>query len=335
MTPPLATKRPSRTVCLNRFACVAAAGLFLLVGFVPGRCAPPLRGAQDEVTPGAAEPPRPDYAWAPALLYTIISAPNAAARNSLYDAAFAVGPPLVPDLEAALRDDRTAEFAAQSLAFIGGDESLGALAKLVNDPRNLDLKRFYYGALGEFDTQEANQILLNVIRNANQEPDRTVTEAAIIALTARSDVSLVALLEQAKSSLTDPVIQDDLENTISIIQNRGRTLASQRGESASIPQAVRAYFLPATPPRAAAPAAHAEGGSPSPSRAQAPPASMHVRIQGIAFAPGKRRALAHVVFEDASAIANYRIVLQQQRGIWAVASVWLGSEMEKPGPAVR
>jgi len=327
--PPIATKRRSRRICPNLFAAA-----WLLFSLLPGPWMLPLRAAQDEANPAAAAAPRsPDYAWAPALLYAILQAPNAAARDSLYDAAFAAGPPVVPQLEAAIQDDRTAEFAAQSLAFIGGDKALGALANLINDPRDLDLSRFYYGALGEFDTPEANQILLNVIRNANQQPDRTVTEAAIIALTARSDVSLVAPLEQAKSKLTDPVIQDDLENAISIIQSRGRYLASQRGKSATvtIQQAVRAYFLPATAPPAA-PAAHTGSGA-TPPRAQAPPAGIHVRIQGLAFAPGKTRALAHVVFEDAAAIANYRIVLQQQRGRWTVASVWLGSETERQAPA--
>lgn len=303
----------------GRFAGGAALLLFLLASFLSALWMLPLCAAQDEAAPAAAKDLKTDYAWAPALLYAILNAPNAAAQNSLYDAAFAVGPPLVPDLEAALQDDRTAEFAAQSLAFIGGDKALGALGKLVNDPRDLNLNRFYYGALGEFDTPEANQILLNVIRNANHQPDRTVTEAAIMALTVRSDVSLVAPLEQAKSKLTDPVILDDLENAISIIRSRGRTRTG-RSAAVTIPQAVHAYFLPATLPPAAAPATHARGSA----------AGVHVRIQSLAFAPGKTRALAHVAFEDAAAIANYRIVLQHRHRGWKVASAWLGSEMEKP-----
>jgi len=331
---PIAIKRRPRAAGISRFAAFLL--LFSFVSLLPGLSTLSLRAAQDKTPASSATPGKPDYAWAPALLYAILQAPNAAARNALYDAAFAAGRPIVPQLEAAIQDDRTAEFAAQSLAFIGGDKALGALAKLINDPRDLDLSRFYYGALGEFDTPEANQILLNVIRNANRQPDRTVTEAAIIALTARFDVSLVAPLKQAESKLTDPVIQDDVENAISIIQSRGRYLVSQRGKSAqlSIPQAVRAYFLPATAP-ATASVLHTGSSSAPPSHASTPPAGAHVRIQGLAFAPGKTRALAHVVFEDSAAIANYRIVLQQQHGSWTVASVWLGSETERPAPAAH
>lgn len=60
-----------------------------------------------------------------------------------------------------------------------------------------------------------------------------------------------------------------------------------------------------------------------------------VRVVNIALSPDKGRALARVVFEDPSAAANYDIVLQKRFGDWAVASVWLGAEMEKalPQPA--
>ncbi|MGH9358272.1 MAG: HEAT repeat domain-containing protein [Terriglobia bacterium] len=310
-------KRCSRAGWLNRCAAIC-----LAFGLSAGLWAVPSRAGQNSAN---TESQKSAYAWAPALLYAVLTAPNAAARNYLYDAAFAAGPPIVPDLTAALQDDRTAEFAAQSLAFIGGDTAIAALAKLVNDPRNLALSRFYYGALGESDTPKANAVLLNVIRNANNQPDRTVTEAAIIALTARSDLSLVAPLQQAESKLTDPVIQDDLENTISIIRNRGRYLASQRGKSAgvSITQVVREYFRSGI-----APAAHAVSRPGSPVGSQAP--GFHVRIDRVVDSPGETRALAHVVFEEASASANYRIVLQQQDGRWTVASVWLGNEAERP-----
>lgn len=304
----------------------------LLAAFAPSLHAFPSRSAQDKAGGVSAEPRQPDCGWAPAVLYTILTSPNAAAQDSLYDAAFAAGPPLVPELQAALGDDRTAEFAAQSLAFIGGSTAIGALEKLVTDPRDLNLRRFYYGALGEFDTPQANEILLNVIRNANQEPDRTVTEAAIVALTARSDAKLAPSLEQAESKLTDPVIQDDLENAISIIKSRGRYLTSARGKTSgtSISQAVRAYFLPASSP-AAVPASH--GKQPLPSRVRGSAAGVHVKIRNVAFAPSKTRALAHVLFENAAAMADYRIVLEQQQGNWTVASVWLNDETEKPRSA--
>ncbi|MGH9446650.1 MAG: HEAT repeat domain-containing protein, partial [Terriglobia bacterium] len=206
----------------------------------------PTQQGQDLVLPPAGEEPAPKYSWAPQLLAGIISSSNPAALNSLYDAAFAAGPSLVPQLEAALGDDRTAEFAAQSLAFIGGNQAKADLARLVHDPRDLDLRRFYYGALGEYTDPADTQILLSVIRNANHEPDRTVTDAAIVALTVRSDPSILPPLEQAESKLTDPVIRDDLAGAISIIQERAHYLASRGGQDSgsSIEQAVRLYFLP-------------------------------------------------------------------------------------------
>src|SRR2546427_8869173 len=61
--------------------------------------------------------------WAPELLDAILSSPNEEAHDALYRAAFAAGPAIVPQLEAAIKDDRTAEFAAQSLAFIRGAQA--------------------------------------------------------------------------------------------------------------------------------------------------------------------------------------------------------------------
>ncbi len=278
--------------------------------------ASPAPSPQEEGVLPPIEEPEPNYAWAPALLYKITQ--NAAANDLLYDAAFAAGPPIVPQLVAALKDDRTAEFAAQSLAFIGGKAALQALAGLVNDPRDLDLRRFYYGALSEFDTPKANQTLIRVIRNANNEPDRTVTEAAIIALTPRSDRGLAGMLEQMDSRLTDPVIKDDLKNAISIIRSRVRQAAFAPGKAQSIDQAIQGYFRPAL-------AAPGTG-----STATSPPAKLapgaRMKLDRVTFAPGKTRALAEATFEDSAAIAHYRIVLQQRGDDWTVASVWLGSE---------
>lgn len=308
---------------------------FLLAALLPGLLASPSRSAQEKAAGIRAESGEPDCSWAPALLYAILTSPNGAAQDSLYDAAFAAGPPLVPELQAALGDDRTAEFAAQSLGFIGGNKALGAIEKLVTDPRDLNLRRFYYGALGEFDTPQANETLLNVIRNANQEQDRTVTEAAIIALTARSDAKLVPSLVRAESKLTDPVIQDDLESAISIIKSRSRYLASIRGKTSgtSLAQTVHAYFLPSSSLAAAIPVSRA--GPPLPARNLGRAAGVHVKILNVVFAPGKTRALAHVHFEDAAAFADYRIVLEQQQGKWTVASVWLENETEKSAPAAQ
>ncbi len=121
------------------------------------------------------------------LLDAIERSPNPEAQDALYRAAVAAGPAIIPQLEEALKDDRTAEFAAQALAFIGGAQAMQILWKLQSDTRDLSLRRFYYGALGEFDAPEATQTLLAAINRADEEPDRTVTEAAILALTVRSD----------------------------------------------------------------------------------------------------------------------------------------------------
>lgn len=316
-------------VCVFVFLLILAGGATL--------SAAPFPFAQEDMTAPEADQ-QPHYAWAPALLYDIISSSSPEALDYLYDAAFATGPSMTPQLVEALKDDRTAEFAAQTLAFIGGEPALTALSKLVNDPRDLDLRRFYYGALGEFDTPQANQILVSAIANANNEPDRTVTEAAIIALTVHSNLSLLPSLEQAEAKLTDPVIQDDLQNALSIIQSRGHYLETPPGKNAggSIPQAVRVYFMPAleseeaagsSAPHAASPAGQRTGSATHPSNP-----GTHVDIQRLVFIPDKTRALAHVTFKEQTASADYKIVLQKRYGDWVVASVWLGNEEEAPAP---
>jgi hypothetical protein len=280
---------------------------------------------QDLTLPPAGEEPASKNAWVPDLLYGIIDSPNSGALNALYDAAFAAGRPIVPQLEAALRDDRTAEFAAQSLAFIGGDQAMKALAGLVHDPRDLDLRRFYYGALGGFDDPQSNGILLNVIRNANHEADRTVTEAAIVALTVRSDQNLMAPLQQAEAKLTDPVIQDDVTNVISIIQGHVRYLSAAHLQNSadSIEAAVHTYFIPAMQASLAAaagrsPASHA--GATRPARAA------KFKIRHVEYNPDKSRALARVTLEASAAAAHYWIVLQKQARGWTIETAWLEEE---------
>jgi hypothetical protein len=183
-----------------------------------------------------------------------------------------------------------------------------------------------------------------------------VTEAAIIALTARSDADLLPGLRAAEKRVTDIVIRDDLENAIDVIEARAKYLATPQGKSAggSVEQAVRTYFHPALEPspavaepagqtlRGSVPhhspaqtpakgAKAANGGAPSPAQSK-PGAS--VEIQNLTFSPDKTRALAHVVFQDPMALANYDMVLKKESGDWVIASVWLGNEVEKtpPGP---
>src|SRR5579883_147363 len=183
----------------------------------------------------------------------------------------------------------------------------------------------------------ANQILVNVIRNANHEPYRTVTEAAIIALTVHSNTTLVPSLKQAEAQLTDPVIQDDLENALSISQSRAHYLATSTGKDAggSIVQAVRAYFMPALEGDSGIEPA-SEHTITSHSKPQVhstprPAPQANVEIERLVFSPDKNRALAHVVFKEPGAIAHYKIVLQKRYGDWTLASVWLGREEERPG----
>ena len=299
------------------------------------------RGQETPSAPSANSPARdeaPAGDWAPQLLYDIWNSPNPEASQALYRAAFAAGPDIVPELEAALKDDRTAEFAAQSLAFIGGPRAFEILSKLVDDPRDLNLRRFFYGALGESETLEAARLLLDIIRRSDEEPDRTVTETAIIALTVHTDLNLVPALREAESQVKDYVIRDDLENAVTVIQARAHYLSSPEGKKAamSVEQAVRTYFIPAleSPAEQPAPSARSSGRAAKPQNQRAgrtaPP--VIVKIQQLTFSPDNTRALAHVTFEDPSAVAEYDMVLRKKLGDWTLASVWLGSEYEKLAP---
>ena len=273
-----------------------------------------------------AEAPIPGD-WAPELLDGILSAPNAQAADSLFRAVFAAGPSIIPQLAQALKDDRTAEFAAQSLAFMGTDQAMQILWKLQDDKRDLNLRRFYYGALAEYDNDKATQTLFQVINKSDAEPDRTVTEAAILALTVRKEASLTDLIHQAEKKVTDVVIRDDLENALDVIRIRSKYLATLEGKKAggSVDAAVRTYFIPALLP---------PPPSPSDVAAHRPPAKPDVKleIQNLTFSPDQLRALAGVILEDPSAVAKYDLVLQKRLGNWEVVSVWLGAETEKEAP---
>jgi hypothetical protein len=265
--------------------------------------------------------------WEPALLYGILTSPDPLAGHLLYRATFAAGPAVVPQLEAALKDDRTASFAARSLAYVGGRQAFSILAKLVNDPRNLDLRRFYYGALGEENDPRATAILLDKINNSDHEPDRSVTQDALLALTVRSNAALAAHLRQLSQDVTDPVIQDDIQNAADIIEGRARYLAQhpKLPTGGSVAQAIHTYFLPALegPPNSTSIQTHT-----------AVPA-VKERIVSQTFSPNQRRALVHVVFETPQALANYEIVVRKVGGAWKVASVWLGSEARRALSARR
>jgi hypothetical protein len=258
--------------------------------------------------------------WDPAKLYALLTSQDSQASEDLYRAAFAAGPAIIPKLEQALQDDRTATFAAQTLAWFGGERSLGILKKLVNDPRNLDLRRFYYGALGGGGNPRDIEILLNKIRTSDHEPDRDVTRDAILALSISSDAALVPQLQQAEKQVTDPVVQDDIETAATVIGLRAQYMATPAGKRAgsSPQQAIRSYFMPALQP------------GPGGDDADQQDASVEVNVRNLTPSPDKMRLLAAVDFENPEAVASYHLVLQKNQAGWKVASVWLGEEREKP-----
>jgi hypothetical protein len=321
-------------------------GLVCLVLSVSGFSQQPPAKSPAQTTTAPATPPAPDEAdaplrgdWGPELLDGILSSSNAEAQYALLRAAFAAGPSIVPQLTEALEDDRTAEFAAQSLAFIGGERALDTLWKLLSDTRDLNLRRFTYGALAEYDSPQATDVLFDVINKSDDEPDRTVTETAIIALTARTDPGVLARLHEAESKLQDVVIRDDLDNARAVVEARAKFLASPAGKNSngSVESAVRTYFIPAlempsAPPTS--PASKIPAGKPAapPARAERKP-QVKVEVRDVTLSPDKNRALARVVFEDPTAQAYYDMVLQKRNGDWAIASVWLGPEVEKPEAA--
>jgi hypothetical protein len=148
----------------------------------------------------------------------------------------------------------------------------------------------------------------------------------------------VPALREAESQLKDYVIRDDLENAIAVIQARARYLSSAEGKKAgmSLDQAVRTYFIPALESPAERPAASAKTSGqavkPQNQRATRTASSVIVKVRQLTFSPDKARALAHVMFEDPAAVAEYDMVLQKKFGDWTLASVWLGPEYEKPAP---
>jgi hypothetical protein len=258
--------------------------------------------------------------WDPAKLYESLSSQDPEASENLYRAAFAAGPAIIPKLENALKDDRTAEFAAQTLAYFGDAESMAILEKLLKDPRNLDLRRFYYGALGGSTDPRDVEILLNKIRTSDHEPDRTVTRDAVLALSISSDAALVPKLRQAEKQISDPVIQDDLETAAMVVGLRAKYMATPAGRRSgiSVEQAIRSYFMPALQ---ATPDAGGAGEQPS---------GVEVNVKNLTWSPDKTRVLAAVNFENPEAVASYQMVLQKSQSGWKVASVWLGDEHEKP-----
>ncbi len=264
--------------------------------------------------------------WAPELLYGILNSHNPQADEELYRAAFAAGPAIIPQLQSGLKNSLTADFAARSLALIGGPDALKILSGLVDNSQNPDLRQYYYGALGEFSDARATNILLDAIRRSDRNDDRSLAETAIIALTVHTDAALAAKLREMGKQIGDVVIQDDLENAADVIEARAKYLATPAGKKAagSINQTVRTYFIPAL-----------EGAPDSPQSAQAghqkKKPAVDIRIENLTFSPDGERALAHVIFETPDALANYEMVLQKKLGDWTLASVWLGAEQEKAG----
>lgn len=272
----------------------------------------------------------PSQGWASELMFDIFESPNPQASEALYHATFAAGPAIVPQLQAALKNDRTATFAAQSLAYIGSPKALQILSSLANESRNLDLRQYYYGALGQFDDPKATDALLNEIAAAAKQPDRATAQTAIIALTVHSDPALPPRLRSLAKQVTDVVIQDDLENAADVIEARAKYLATPAGKKTgnSIENAVRTYFMPAFEQAGVDSSPILASGKKKP-KLEKPPVDVHV--VSVTFSPDGNRALTHVIFETPEALANYEMVLQKSAGDWKLGSVWLGTEHEKPG----
>ncbi len=333
----MTVNRPNRWCGVVLASLMAVAALPVVPAYAQKAPANPAKSPQSSPAPAEPDQDQPlPGDWAPELLDGIISSPNDEAQSSLLRATFAAGPAVIPQLVTALKDDRTAEYAAQSLAYIGGEKTLDILWKLLSDPRDLDLRRFTYGALAEYDSPQATDFLMNAIDKSDSEPDRTVTEAAVLALTVRTDSALLPRLASLEKKLQDVVIRDDVDNACAVIEQRAKYLASPEGQKAggSIESAVRTYFIPALEPPSGL---EADSARPAPGRAGKVPATpaaktqplVSVNVRNVTFSPDKNRALARVVFEDPTAIAYYDFVLQKRMGNWALASVWLGPEVEK------
>jgi hypothetical protein len=187
------------------------------------------------------------------------------------------------------------------------------------------LRRFYLGALGEYRDPAVTQLLMNAVAKSDQEPDRTVTQAAVWALTIRSDPGLASDLRADETKILDAVIREDVDNAAEVIEARAHYLASPEGASAggSIDRAVRTYFIAALLP--STPSSHASATKPA--------EQVKADVRRLIFNPDKTRALAHVTFDDPVGTANYDVVLQKQLGDWHVVSVWLGAEVDKEQPA--
>lgn len=325
------------------------AGLCVLSGAPGFAQQPPVKPQKEHApnrAPAVADTDQDDPSagdWGPELLDGVISSPNEEAQEALLRATFAAGPAILPQLTAALKDDRTAEFAAQSVAYIGGNQALPILWQLLSDSRDLNLRRFTYGALAEFTSPQATDLLFDVINKSDDEPDRTVTEAAVIALTVRSDTTLIPRILASEKKLQDVVIKDDLENARAVIEERSKYLATPEGKKSgdSIESAVRTYFIPALEPPAAggtrtvAAVNRSNGKLPAAPAPKPPRPLVTVDVRYVTFSPDKSRALARVVFEDPAAMAYYDFVLAKSYGEWTLASVWLGEETEKPGSGTR
>ena len=140
------------------------------------------------------------------------------------------------------------------------------------------------------------------LKNPTPEPDRTVTEAAVIALTVRTDPSILSRIDAAEKNLQDVVIHDDLDNARMVIAERAKYLATDRGKTAggSIDSAVRTYFLPALepPPQTPAeprPTPNFNGKKPIAPAIRAPKLVtpiVRVEVRSVTLSPDKNRALA-------------------------------------------
>ena len=125
------------------------------------------------------------------------------------------------------------------------------LWRLLSDPRDLNLRRFTYGALAEFDSPQATDILFDAINKSDNEPDRTVTESAVIALTVRTKPLCRACLPRKKNFRTSSSATTWTTPGKSLKSGPSTWLPQGKHSGGSIESAVRTYFIPALEPQSA------------------------------------------------------------------------------------
>src|SRR2546422_266192 len=224
--------------------------------------------------------------WAPELLYAILSSANPDASDALYRAAFSAGPALPPHLQTELKKEE-----GQIKDVVIHDDLDNAVAVIESRSKYLASEE------GKKSDGSIDAAVRTYFIPALEPPPEAASTAPGHA-PLRQDHSSTSLTvpERNRREGNDPSLPRRQSEEVKTERSR---MAARNGEARE----------PVT-------------GKPAP-RAK-PPGS--VEVWNLTFSPDQSRALARVIFEDPSAVANYDMVLQKQAGNWTVVSVWLGSE---------